>query len=40
MEESFSILQEVQINDDNVWFGEMKFRRTFFNIITDLGSVG
>ena len=40
MEGSFSILPEVQINDDNVWFGEMKFRRTFFNFINDLGSVG
>ncbi|SEM09641.1 hypothetical protein SAMN05421856_10173 [Chryseobacterium taichungense] len=40
MEGSFSILPEVQINDDNVWFGEMKFRRTFFNIMNDLGSAG
>lgn len=40
MEGSFSILPEVQINDDNVWFGEMKFRRTFFNFMNYLGSVG
>lgn len=32
MEGSFLISPEVQINNDNFWFGEMKFRRTFFNL--------
>lgn len=40
MEGSFLISPEVQINDNNVWFGEISFRRTFFNIMNDLGSVG
>jgi hypothetical protein len=36
MEGSFLISPEVQINDDNVWFGEMKFRRTFLTCIKEL----